>query len=48
MFGILLRMTEGVGSSLAFTAIYTLLPELFPHRVGLVTVNQSHMRSTLL
>jgi MFS family permease len=36
-FAVLLRMTEGVGSALSFTAIYTLLPELFPNRVGLVT-----------
>lgn len=38
MFAVLLRMTEGVGSSMTFTAIYTLLPELFPTRVGLLTV----------
>ncbi|CAI8043970.1 MFS-type transporter SLC18B1 [Geodia barretti] len=31
-----LRMTEGIGSSLAFTGMYTLLPVLFPSRVGLV------------
>ena len=39
MFAVLLRMTEGLGSSMAFTAIYTLLPELYPTRVGLVTVH---------
>lgn len=39
-FAILLRMTEGVGSSLSVTATNTLLPELFPNRVGFVTVNQ--------
>lgn len=37
-FAVLLRMTEGVGSSMSLTAIYTLLPELYPTRVGLVTV----------
>lgn len=42
-FAVLLRLTEGVGSSMAITAIYTLLPELFPNRVGLVTVTNRHL-----
>lgn len=43
-FAIGLRMIEGVGTSLSFTAMYTLLPELFPNRVSLVMVRigQSH------
>ena len=38
-FGILLRMTEGVGLAMFITASFTLLPELYPTRVGLVKVN---------
>ena len=45
---VFLRMTEGVGSSLAFTGMYTLLPELFPSRVGLVMVRQSLLLMLLL
>ena len=38
LFGILLRMTEGVGLAMFITASFTLLPELYPTRVGLVKV----------
>ena len=40
LFGILLRMTEGVGLAMFITASFTLLPELYPTRVGLVKVNK--------
>ena len=32
----LLRMIEGVGSSLVLTAVNALLPEIFPNNIGLV------------
>ncbi|XP_064392257.1 MFS-type transporter SLC18B1-like isoform X2 [Halichondria panicea] len=31
---IILRMTEGVGSAMFFTACYALIPELFPNHIG--------------
>ena len=39
---VFLRLTEGVGSSLTFTAVYTFIPEFSPNRVGMITVCQSH------
>ena len=41
LFGTLLRMTEGVGLAMFITASFTLLPELYPTRVGLVKVFNS-------
>ena len=37
-FCVLLRMTEGVGSAMFFTAAFAVLPELFPNHVGTVMV----------
>lgn len=38
LFGILMRMIEGVGLAMFITASFTLLPKLYPTRVGLVKV----------
>ena len=38
IFAILLRMTEGVGWSMCTTTTFSLLAQLFPTRVGTVTV----------
>ena len=40
LFGILFRMTEGVGLAMFITASFTLLPELYPTRVRLVKVSK--------
>ena len=42
LFCTLLRMTEGAGSAMFFTAVFTLLPEYYPSRVGTVLVNDQN------
>ena len=39
VFGILLRMTEGVGWAMYTTTTLSLLAQLFPAHVGTLTVN---------
>ena len=39
LFCVLLRMAEGVGSAMYFTAMFTLVPEFYPTRVSTVMVN---------
>ena len=39
MYGILMRLTEGVGWAMATTTSYALLPSLFPSRVATLTVS---------
>lgn len=39
LFCTLLRMTEGVGSAMFFTATFTLLPEYYPSRIGTLLVS---------
>lgn len=39
LFCVLLRMTEGVGSAMYFTATFTLVPEFYPTKVSTVMVN---------
>jgi len=41
LFGVLLRMMEGVGFAMFDTATYALLAELFPNNVATVTVRVS-------
>lgn len=38
VFCLLLRITEGVGSAMFFTAVYALLPDTFPDNVGTLMV----------
>ena len=40
VFGILLRMTEGVGWAMTLATTFALLPSLFPSRIGTITVSQ--------
>lgn len=39
LYGILLRLTEGVGWAMTCTTSYALLPALFPSRVATLTVS---------
>ena len=39
VYGILLRVTEGVGWAMSNTTIIALIPVLFPSRVGTLTVS---------
>ena len=42
LFCVLLRMTEGVGSAMYFTATFTLVPEFYPNRVSTIMVIMSN------
>jgi hypothetical protein len=42
LFCVLLRMTEGVGSAMYFTAAFTLVPQFYPTRVSTVMVGELH------
>ena len=42
LFCVLLRMTEGVGSAMYFTATFTLVPEFYPTKVSTVMVSYIH------
>ena len=46
VFGILLRMTEGVGWAMCTTTTLSLVAQLFPDRVGTLTVSNSYCSGT--
>lgn len=48
LFCVLLRMTEGVGSAMLFTAVFTLLPEYYPSKVGTIMVNLKNFNSNYI
>ena len=43
VYGILLRVTEGVGWAMTNTTTFTLIPVLFPSRVGTLTVSITYI-----